>query len=204
MIKDIPLKLNLYDQLGYLMVGAIAILILVFDVVRFYGVNVSTFSLENFLIWFITAYFLGHLIQGIANLLSDTPILRHFMEENKDDFDEREKEILDQVGEFFKLNKNDFKKTFEVCMMFATTKDITGQVQIFNATYSLYRGWSMVFFLQSFFLVYLWFSLGSAILLLLIISIFLTWIFYRRSKRFWKHTRNKILETFVVVKALKL
>ena len=204
MIKDIPLKLNLYDQLGYLMVGAIAILILVFDVVRFYGVNVSTFSLENFLIWFITAYFLGHLIQGIANLLSDTPILRHFMEENKDDFDEREKEILDQVGEFFKLNKNDFKKTFEVCMMFATTKDITGQVQIFNATYSLYRGWSMVFFLQSFFLAYLWFSLGSAILLLLIISIFLTWIFYRRSKRFWKHTRNKILETFVVVKALKL
>jgi transcriptional regulator with XRE-family HTH domain len=27
---------------------------------------------------------------------------------------------------------------------------------------------------------------------------------YRRSKRFWKYTRNKVFETFVVVKTLKL
>jgi len=40
-------KFNIYDQIGYL---------------------VPPFNFDTFLVWFIIAYFLGHLVQGISNL----------------------------------------------------------------------------------------------------------------------------------------
>jgi len=89
--------------------------------------------------------------------------------------------------------------------MFASAKDITGQVQAFNSYYSLYRGWLIVFILEALFLLYLLISnYDWKTLLLFITSVFLAIIFYRRSKRFWNYTRNKVLETFIVVKKLNL
>jgi hypothetical protein len=198
-------KLSVYDQFGYLMVGAIALFVLTFNAVYFYKLDIPPFNLNNFLVWFIVAYFCGHLIQGVANFIGVVPLFRRLVKEPKDDFSKKEEEILNQVSDFFGLDKTDSKRAFGVCMTFTTAKDITGQVQIFNATYSLYRGWLTIFFLQSLFLLYQYLLSYSAIILLqFAISIFLTLIFYRRARRFWRYIRDKIFETFIVAKTLKL
>lgn len=198
-------KFNVYDQIGYLMVGALTLLLLVFNTVYFFQVAVPSFSLDTFLIWFIVAYFVGHFMQGVANLINEIKFLRFLVPENKKDFDDKQKEILQQAKEYFGLHKQDDSRLWNLCYMLASAKDITGQVQAFNSYYSLYRGWLIVFILESLFLLYFIFSAFNLnTLLLFLASIFFSVIFYRRSKRFWSYTKDKVLETFVIVKTLNL
>jgi len=198
-------KFNLYDQIGYLMVGAVVLLLLVFNASYFFQATTPPFNLDTFLVWFIVAYFLGHLIQGIANLINSIKLLRFLLPEDKENFDDKQKEVLGQAKEYFELQKQDESRLWNFCYMFASAKDITGQVQAFNSYYSLYRGWLIVFILEALFLLYLLISnYDWKTLLLFITSVFLAIIFYRRSKRFWNYTRNKVLETFIVVKKLNL
>lgn len=198
-------KFNLYDQIGYLMVGAIALFVLVFNGTYFFKLAIPLFDINTFLIWFIAAYFLGHLIQGIANLIKSIKQLRFLVPENKENFDDKQKEVLQQIKEYFGLEKQDENRLWNFCYMFSSAKDITGQVQVFNSYYSLYRGWLIVFILESLFLLYFLISAYDwKTLLLFLTSVFLAIIFYRRSKRFWNYTRNKVLETFVIVKKLNM
>lgn len=198
-------KFNVYDQIGYLMVGAIALLLFIFNATYFFQTTIPQFSLDTFLVWFIIAYFLGHLIQGIANLINSIKVLRFFVPEDKENFDDKQKEVLEQAKEYFGLQKQDENRLWNFCYMFANAKDITGQVQAFNSYYSLYRGWLIVFILESLFLLYFLISAYDwKTLLLFLTSGFLAIIFYRRSRRFWNYTKNKVLETFIVVKKLNI
>ena len=191
--------------MGYLMVGAIFLFVIVFNTTYIYQSRVPAFNLNTFLAWFITAFFLGHLVQGIANLISDIPLLRLLIRESKNGFNEQQKDILQQVESYFGLEKQNENKLWNICNTFVTAKDITGQIQAFNAYYSLYRGWLVVFLMQSAFLLYHLFSAYKSIVLLsFIVSVFLSFIFYRRSKRFWKYMTNKVIETFIVIKTSKL
>ena len=198
-------KFNVYDQIGYLMVGAVALLLFIFNIHYFFQVITPPFNLDTFLAWFIIAYFLGHLVQGISNLINSIRPLRFLIPENKGDFDDKQKEILQQATEYFGVQKLDNNRLWNLCYMLANAKDITGQVQAFNSYYSLYRGWLVVFALEALFLLYpLFIAYHWKTLLLLLTSVFLSFIFQRRSKRFWYYTRNKVLETFVIIKTLKL
>lgn len=198
-------KFNLYDQIGYLMVGAIVLLLFVLDATYFFKVIVLPFNLDTFLVWFIIAYFMGHFMQGIANLINSIKFLRLLIPENKENFDEGQQEVLDEAKEYFGLQKQDKNRLWNFCYMFASAKDITGQVQSFNSYYSLYRGWLVTFILESLFLLYFLISAYKLeTLLLFLTSVFLFIIFYKRSKRFWNYTRNKVLETFIVVRKLNL
>lgn len=198
-------RFNVYDQIGYLMVGAVALLLLVFNASYFFQATIPPFSLDTFLAWFVVAYFAGHLIQGIANLINSIKPLRFLVREDKEDFDDKQKEVLQQAKEYFGLQKQDENRLWNICYMFASAKDITGQVQAFNSYYSLYRGWLIAFILESLFLLYFLISVHDwKTLLLFLISVFLSIIFYRRSRRFWNYTRNKVLETFIVVKKLNI
>lgn len=198
-------KFNIYDQIGYLMVGAVVLLLLVFNASYFFQATTPPFNLNTFLAWFVVAYFAGHLIQGIANLINSIKPLRFLVPENKGDFDDKQKEVLQQAKEYFGLQKQDENRLWNICYMFASAKDITGQVQAFNSYYSLYRGWLVVFIFESLFLLYFLISAYDwETLLLFLTSVFLSIIFYRRSRRFWNYMRNKVLETFVVVKKLNI
>lgn len=198
-------KFNIYDQIGYLMVGAIALLLLAFNAAYFYQIVIPSFDLDTLLVWLVVAYFLGHLTQGIANLINGVKLLHFLVLEDKTDFDDQQKAILQQAEKYFKLQKQSYARLWSLCYMFASAKDVTGQVQAFNSNYSLYRGWLVVFVLESLFLAYfLIFAYNWCTLLLFAASVFFAIIFYGRSKRFWKYTRNKVLETFVVVKNLNL
>ncbi|MDD5147144.1 MAG: hypothetical protein PHV63_01145 [Candidatus Daviesbacteria bacterium] len=205
-MNNIFSKFNLYDQIGYLLVGAIALILIIFDSFYFYSLTIPEFKLDALLVWFIVAYFFGHVVQTAANLLNEIPLLNFLIRENKKEFTDKEKEILEQAKIFFKLKKQDEDKIWNLCYVFALAKDISGHVQIFNAYYSLYRGWFIIFLLQSIFLsIYVLFvAYNLQIILLLITSIFIACLFHNRSLRFWQYTRNKALETFVVVKTLNL
>lgn len=198
-------KFNIYDQIGYLMVGAIALLVLVFNGAYFFKLAIPLFDINTFLVWFIIVYFLGHLIQGVANVISDIQWLQFLMPENKEDFNKQEKEILEHAKTYFGLEKQDESKLWSFCYMFSNAKDITGQVQAFNAYYSLYRGWLVIFILESLFLFgFLFVIFNLEKILLLLASVFLAFIFYRRSKRFWEYTKDKVFQTFVIVKKLNV
>lgn len=188
-------KFNLYDQIGYLMVGAVVLLLLVFNASYFFQATTPPFNLDTFLVWFIVAYFLGHLIQGIANLINSIKLLRFLLPEDKENFDDKQKEVLGQAKEYFELQKQDESRLWNFCYMFASAKDITGQVQAFNSYYSLYRGWLIVFILEALFLLYLLISnYDWKTLLLFITSVFLAIIFIEDQSvfgiiqeiKFWK------------------
>lgn len=188
-------RFNLYDQIGYLLVGGIALLVVISDfyllgnkvVIPQIKINVS-----NFIIWVLIAYFVGHIFQAVANI---------FIQEKRIDFSESEKEILNQVKNYFKIEKQSFNELYSVCYMFSLAKDITGQVQSFNAYYSLYRGWFMIFVFQSVFLLFFmtinWFNLWY--LILFITSILIMILFFKRMKRFYQYARSKTLQTFFIL-----
>lgn len=187
-------KLNLYDQIGYLMVGGMALILAIADL-KIIGIQAPVFDLENSIVWLVVAYATGHLAQGIANIL---------IRENKDDFNDEQKAILEKARVYFDVKDRD-SDIWNICNMLATAKDITGQVQQFNSYYSLYRGWSIVFLLESIFLAVIAILNFSWVLIaFLIVVIFCTWIFYRRSKRFWLYLRSKSLQTFLIVTKLDL
>jgi len=195
MTQQVFSKFNVYDQIGYLLVGSIALLVIYLDTILL-NYKFPKFDLRAAIIWLIIAYFLGHIIQAVANV---------FIKEQKEDFNDQEKGILDTAKEFFGIKELSDGEIWNLCYMTALAKDVTGQISSFNAYYSLYRGWLMVFTFESVFLlirVILFFSLAN--IAWLIISLVLVILFYRRSKRFDTYLRAKVLQTFLIIKTLKL
>lgn len=199
-------KLNLYDQIGFILVGAVAILVLIFNGVFFFNLPFPPYSLDILPLWILLSYLLGHTVQSISNFITSLPLLNSLISEKKKDFREQEKEILKQAERYFKVKKQDPDFIWNLCYVFSLAKDITGHVQIFNANYSLYRGWFTIFLIESIFLVYIYSQNNRSIenLLLLLSSIMITFAMYRRANRFWSYTRSKVLQTFIVVKTLGL
>ncbi len=195
MTQRIFSKFNIYDQIGYLLVGSIALLVIYLDALLL-DYKVPTLNLSGAIVWIIVAYFLGHIIQAVANV---------FIKEKKPDFNQQEKSILTTAKKFFNTEEISDHEAWNLCYMAALAKDATGQISSFNAYYSLYRGWLILFILQSvFLLIRLVFFFHLLSTLWLIISVLLAVLFYKRSKRFYTYLRTKVLQTFLLIKALEL
>lgn len=148
----------------------------------------------NLVIWFLVAYFLGHVTQAIANLV---------VREKKGEFSDKEKEILVTGREYFGVKASD-ADTWQLCYMLASAKDVTGQVQTFNAFYSLYRGWAIVFGIETIFLAVLAIIVFSVAKLGMVLSsLTLTLLFASRQKRFSEYFKNKVLQKFLLVRKLE-
>ena len=189
---------NLYDHIAYILVGSVGIALVILDL-SLSGKSgvVPSFDPKSYLAWFIAAYFLGHTIQAISNLL---------IKEDRTNFSDAQKEVLNQAREYFKLKDENHSNTFLMCYMLACIKDFTGQIRTFNAYYGLYRGWFTVFLLESVALVILnycnWFDFRM--LVLLISTSILSFLFFKRAKRFYLYLRAKVLQSFILTKELKL
>ena len=194
-------RFNIYDQFGYLFVGSIALLAIAFDLFLLGKLDsslaTSVFSNQNFLTLLPLAYFMGHIVQAIANIV---------IRENKSDFSDSEKKTLEEAKKYFEAESQSLQEIYLLCYMLSFARDTTGQVQAFNAYYGLYRGWGIVFGLNSLFMLYLvtysWFSLQN--ISILVISIISTWLIHRRSKRFYFYSRQKTLQVFTIVSKGKL
>ena len=92
-MNNLGLKFNIYDHIGYLVVGTVGILLLYFNLTLLNITWFPKFDLSTFIIWVIVAYFAGHLIQAIANI---------FVKERKEEFSDDEKRILNIARDFLK------------------------------------------------------------------------------------------------------
>lgn len=196
-------KFNIYDQFGYLMVGSIGLIVMALDLYMLKMTNyLPLFNTQTFFCWFIGSYFMGHVFQSISNI----KIFKFDTDDNRSNFLESEKEILTQAKEYFAVDQQSWNELYLLCYMLATAKDITGHVQTFNAHYSLYRGWFIIFLIESVisFVLSIKYRFQFNFILLLIISICLTYLFYRRSNKFYKYSRAKTLQTFILVKKLNI
>jgi len=188
-------KFSFYDQIGYILVGSIVLIVAFFDawILKYQLPKISGADLA---VLVIIAYFLGHLTQSVANL---------FIKEKKYNFSKQEIEILNIAREKFNLKEKSDNEIYRLCYMLSLAKDFSGQVETFNAYYSLYRGWLLVFVLQSIFLTYRLISVFNfEYLIFLLVSIAIAILFFLRLKRFYKYSREKTLQTFLIVNKLKL
>lgn len=187
--KILP-KFNFYDQLGYILVGGIALFAIFFDIwILEYQIpeinGVDLFALV------IIAYFLGHIIQSLANLI---------IKEKRNDFSKQEQEILNIAREKFSLKEKADNEIYRFVNIVSLGKDFSGQVESFNAYYGLYRGWLIVFVIQSIFLLgYSIFAFSPKNLIFLITAIIVAILLYLRMKRFYKYSREKTLQTFLII-----
>lgn len=194
--KEISSKFSLYDQIGYLLVGSVALLLVAGNFWLIEGArSLPTFALGTTVVWLIVAYLIGHIVQAIANI---------FIRENKHSYSEADKAVLDDVRRYFDNPDWNDKQAFQHCYILACGRDIAGHVAAFNAYYSLYRGWSLLFAGESIFLaIAVWGTKGELQWILLLISCLLvTILMFRRRKRYWDYVTAKTLQTFVVVRRL--
>lgn len=186
-------KFSTYDHFGYLIVGSIAILVIYIDF-GILGTDFPNVNLTTLPVWIIVSYFTGHIIQSISNLI---------IHEKKNQFTKEEKELLSMGSSYFNLENMSNEEVWSLCYMYTISRDTTGQINLFNAYYSLYRGWVIIFMIETVFLLFLTIFLFSTLsVILLIISILLTSLFYRRSKRFFRYLRTKVLHLFVLLRAI--
>lgn len=188
-------KFNIYDQLGYLLVGSIVVLIAYFDSILLDIHYFPKFNLSSFVIWIVIAYFLGHFVQAIANI---------FVKEKKEDFSESEKQLLNIARDFFEVKNLSDGEVWNLCYMLGVAKDPSGQIQAFNAYYSLYRGWFIVFLGETVFLLgYIFFFFSLKNLIFLALSGLIAFLFFLRLKRFYHYLKNKVFQTFIIIKRIE-
>ena len=191
-------RFDVYDQFGYLFVGGIALLVMGIDLFFLEKLRyVEAVSAQSFLVWLVAAYFLGHVVQAIANV---------FIRENKTDFSDSERETLEEAGKYFGEEQKSLEDIYLLCYMVSLAKDATGHVKAFNAYYGLYRGWTMVFALNSFFMLCAVFLVRPSLphILILAISVAITVLFRKRSRRFYAYSRQKTLQIFIIASKDKL
>ncbi|PLX27142.1 hypothetical protein C0583_04550 [Candidatus Parcubacteria bacterium] len=196
-------KFNLYDQIGYLVVGAYAILVVYLNVVYILSISLP-FDISVLIVYFIISYILGHVIQGSVNLAGKIPILKFFFKENKKDFNSYEKAVLKKARSLIiddEIQEHcDESKVWSICNLFVLLRDTTGQIQVFNSNYGLYRGLYFTSFVQVvFMLLVLFWQFSQNNFLLTLFFIFLLFVFLNRANRFWGYLRVKTLDLFLVL-----
>lgn len=185
-------RFDVYDQFGYLFVGGIALVVVALGLFLLEKLRyVEALSDQSFLVWLVVAYFLGHVMQAVANI---------FIRENKTDFSDSEKETLEEARKYFEEEEKPLEEIYSLCYMVSLARDATGHVKAFKACYGLYRGWTVVFALNSLFMLCAvfrdWPSPTCASIL--VVSVLTTVLLYNRSKRFYGYSRRKTLHTFVI------
>jgi len=194
---SISSKFSLYDQVGYLLVGSVLLLLVALDLMVL-GRNdlIPEFALQNALVWIIIAYLVGHIVQAVANIV---------VREDKDNYSEADRKVLDHVKDYFAHTEWTDREAFQHCYIWSCGRDIAGQVTAFSAYYSLYRGWFVLFFAETLFLLFglLKYGFSWTALLIVLGSGGITVLMYYRRKIYWDYVTTKTLQTFVVVRRLE-
>jgi hypothetical protein len=185
-------KLSMYEQIGYIMTGTLAVLLALLDYqLATHANSLPQISISEALILVVLAYWAGHIAQVLANLLVPYP---------KREFTPQDKRILKRIRSHIDLDCTD-EETMGYAMMFGYQNDVTGQIASFNANYGVYRGAAIIFVIEAVALAATGFTSGPQWLAWGAVgSATASWLFLRRSKRFYKYIGNKTLQ----VAAIKL
>lgn len=203
-MNEITPKFNIYEQLGYLSTGGILVILVVFsNSFLKLGLPSIILNVGNLLIWILIVYFLGHLLQSMTNFLAKIWIIKYWFEENKGRKTENQESITKDIKQKFNLGENADSEAWEICYLFSLSKDETNQINQFNSQYGMYRGWSLIFLINGLGYLVIFFvtKLDSPLILLIsIISLFVSYLFRQRSKRFWQYIGAKVYATYALHK----
>lgn len=155
-------KFNFYDFVGYIIPGAIFVLVLYWFFIGFFGINIKLENIDFFstIIFLSVSYFFGHLLQGIGsfytnkNKTTEEGIIRtkkyscDFLKDDNDFYTpELKKEIKKRIYEVFNIdlekeNVDDkrIKEAFNLCYSLIIQENIAIHTEIFNGFYSFFRG----------------------------------------------------------------
>lgn len=150
---------NLYDFIGYLMPGAFVLALVYWLLVGFLGLPLplSLDSVGESIVFLVAAYFAGHLIQMLGKRIERGKIEQWggwFSERFLDDDDnfyspEFKARIRALAQQVFHLtpaspgspaSRQQTREIFNLCYSLVMQEGIGAQTEVFNATYSLYRG----------------------------------------------------------------
>lgn len=216
-MKELASKFSIYDHFGYILVGLYQIILFYFLLVLLRIINFENIlafvNIASSILVIIASYFLGHIIQAISNLFEEL-FFKKFLksEENKKEKGiEHFDYIYSKAKKFFNLPEGIKQKiVFQYCYLYALSKDLGGQIALFNSTYSFYRGLftsslinlailaimgvlslftKQLPFLFNDFLFYVFF----------IVNIVVIFIFYNRKERFFKYFGEKVLINFDII-----
>ena len=191
-MNDFLTKLSIYDQLGYLAVGGLLYVFLLYDQ-TYVGLNLNKLASSPFSIA-IVVYFLGHMVQAIAQKTGKpTPYIIS-------------KSIRKQIGTAVGHVDLSRSQAFQICYLHALTVDKTGHIEIMNARYGLYRGWAIVLTFQA--VCCLWIfgycllEKTSTYYMLTgcFICAILAWFMANRAARFYQEIGEKTINTFLLTK----
>ena len=197
-MNDFLSKLSIYDQLGYLAVGGLFYMCLLYDQ-AYVGFTISKVASSPFSVA-IVVYFLGHVAQSLARTIMELmPKLKPKPYEMPDT-------ILGQINKAVVEPTLEKPQAFHVCFLYALSVDKTGRVEIMNARYSLYRGWTFVLALQAvgslvIFCYCLWEDTPDYGLLTgCLMCAILAWIMADRSAYFYQAIAHRTINTFLLTK----
>ena len=196
-MTELPPKmpiLNTYEHLAYLLVGGVFIVIN--PPIRQY--------LDDFRIldqwWEIlpVAYLFGHLMQAVANLITDLPWSCLKAVNRTEKSETLKRIVIARARQYFHLPDLDDGATWRLCYVWALPRDPTGHIALFNSYYSLYRGLFIVAVLQTVSAVAS--SLASSnwrheVFVILVASM-LAFLMCRRARRFYAYTEERVLQIF--------
>lgn len=194
------LKFSAFDQIGYLLVGSIALLVILID---YYLVtnNLTSSGVDSamaIVIFIVLSYCIGHIIQACAHFLLRKPQIL---------FNNDEKDLLLNARTLFKRDKFNDYQIYRLIFLYSQCNDTTGQVNAFNSYLTLYRGWSTVFIFEALFmLMYIIsiFAFSLPNLIIILISIILSFILYNRYRIFSRYLKEKVFNTYIISQSAKL
>lgn len=185
---------NLYDDVGYLLVGFYQLLSIAVAV-HFYtdSYYLDSVSLQSSIVLVLVTYLIGHVLQAISNI---------FVKEYKDEltgFDY----VYERARKVFKLPKKlNNNNVFQYCYIYALSHDESGHIKLFNALYSLYRGLYTVSLMNTILLTGFVLAISVQkipfslhLIPLFIVNMLLTYLFGSRRKRFYRYLGVKVLVT---------
>lgn len=199
-------KFNVYDQMGYILVGLYQIIFSYSLFLFFQGKDFSNvagfFDIKNSILVIFSSYFIGHVIQAVTNIL-----VKEKKNEKNNDLDY----IFENAREFFVLPKKiKTKDIFQYCYLVSLSNDFSGHVSLFNSMYSLYRGLfvsSAIHFFSYLTVAVLALIFGYVlpiwIYLVILFSLIVTLLFYNRKERFFKYFGEKVLISFDILSKKK-
>lgn len=192
-------KLSIYEQLAYFFVGGVAYIVILCDLYLL-KITIPPIFLEIIFI-VVSSYFLGHLSQAISNIF-----LR--ANEYKKAFDDSQLEILKNVkDDCFKGKNITDLYVFEYCYLHTLSSSHSSHISSFLANYGLYRGWTVIFILESIFLLFQLIILLSKsgfivthLFVLFLISCVVSFLLYMRAIRFKKYFTKKVFQIYSINK----
>jgi hypothetical protein len=196
------IRIELWDIFVYFVTGVVVILNYYFiDNIRVLCIinlinSLNLHSIVMLIIYLVIPLFVGFLIEPIANVYGNTiQKLSRYKEIDswKKDIEEQIPLIKQKISSI-KINDN----IFHYCKNYITHKNIMNPSMAYLSKFGVYRNISFIFFINSLYCIYLFFSVSVYYIILSLVLFFLSQLYFYRSLKFSNHFTQTIYQNYLI------